>query len=189
VILVLTANCAPDPRVYSSSGLSLPKETNIAILPFDNLTDEERASQQVYDIFLVEFLKVGNFSVVDPGEVERVLAEERIRYASELSIEQIHKIGRELKIPMIVQGAVLEYGIRQVQGFKVVDVPYISLMVKMVDTQSGKIVWASSYSRNGNDSEKVFGFGRISSLNKLTEVMAREIVESLEEAFRHRLEL
>jgi TolB-like protein len=165
------------------------EQAPIAILPFDNLTGAEGASRQVYDIFLVEFLHLERFTVIDPGEVERVLAQERIRFTSELSREQVEKVGRELGAYMLIQGAILEYGVRQVQGFTVVDVPYISIMIKMIDAKTGSIQWASTYSRNGNDTEKVFGAGRITSLNRLTEVMAREMVNSLKKIATHRWEI
>ncbi|OGF98008.1 MAG: hypothetical protein A2Z06_02375, partial [Candidatus Glassbacteria bacterium RBG_16_58_8] len=160
--------CAPHPRIYPQSGLEIRERTTVALLPFDNLTDIEGASRHMHDIFLVELLRVEGFSVVDPGEVERLLAEERIRMVSELSREQIQKIGADLGVSLLIQGSILEYGIRQVQGYTTAEVPYISVFVKMVDTTHGEIVWASSYSRNGNDTEVIFGFGRISSLNRLT---------------------
>jgi TolB-like protein len=188
LIVLLVCGCTHNPRVYSSSRLSSIDTANVALLPFDNLTEEKNASRQVYDIFLVELLKIEGFSVIDPGEVERVLADERIRYTAELSWEQISSISEKTGASALVQGVILEYGMRQVQGFRVGQVPYVSLMIKMVDTESGKIMWASTYSRNGDDTETVFGFGRITSLNRLTEVMADEIVKSLEKVFRKRME-
>ncbi len=188
LLLSLACGCAHDPRVYSSGRLASIETASVALLPFDNLTEEKNASRQVYDIFLVELLKVSGFSVVDPGEVERVLAEERIRYTIELSRDQITSVGAQTGASVLVQGVILEYGMRQVQGFRVGSVPYVSLMIKMVDVESGRIMWASTYSRNGDDTETVFGFGRITSLNRLTEVMSAEIVKSLENVFRKRLE-
>ncbi len=184
----LVAGCAPSPRVYTSNEFKLHGEIRVAVLPFDNLTDAEGAARHVHDIFTVELLKTGKFSVVDPGEVEGVLTSERIRFISELSSEQTRKIASDLNVSALIEGTVLEYGIRQVQGYNVTEVPFISLLVKMVDAGSGKILWASSYSRNGNDTEKVFGIGRITSLDRLTEVMAREVVKSLRRESLHRME-
>lgn len=188
-IVLMLGGCAPGPRIYSSAGLSLLNMASLALLPFDNLSGESGASKQVYDIFLVEFLKVGRFSVVDPGEVERILADERIRFTAELSREQITKVGNEVGATILVQGVILEYGIRQIHGFNMVEVPYLSIMVKMVDTKTGEILWASSYSRNGNDTEKVFGIGRVTSLNRLAELMAAEMVESLGEVVYQGMEI
>ncbi len=175
---VLTS-CAPEPRVYSSTELNLYDQTTVAILPFDNLTDAEGASRQIYDVFLVEFLALRRFAVVDRGEVERILSLRRIRFTSELTLEQVRGIGSELHASLLVQGSVLEYGMRQVQGFQVAEVPYITLALKIIDSVSGDILWASTYSRNGNDTEKVFGLGRITSLNRLSEDMAKEMVKSI----------
>ncbi len=175
------AGCAPEPRVYMNSELTLYDQTTVAILPFDNLTDVEGASRKVYDVFLVEFLGLKRFAVIDRGEVERVLSLQRIRFTSELTREQVQQIGKELHASLLVQGAVLEYGMRQIQGFQIAEVPYITIVVKIIDSVSGDILWASTYSRNGNDTEKVFGLGRITSLNRLSEVMAREMVKSIEE--------
>ena len=171
--------CAPEPRVYTSSELTLYDQTKVAILPFDNLTGTEGASRQLYDVFLVEFLGLRRFAVVDRGEVERVLSLRRIRFTSELSREQIRQIGSELHASLLVQGTVLEYGMRQVQGFQIAEVPYITIVVKIIESLSGDILWASTYSRNGNDTEKVFGLGRITSLNRLSETMAREMIKSI----------
>jgi TolB-like protein len=181
-IFLLIGGCAPAPRGYRSPDLVLHGDSRLAILPFDNLTGMEGASRQVYDVFLVEFLRAEAFSVIDPGEVERTLARERIRFTSELSREQVRKIGGELGASLLVQGAILEYGTRQVQGYAVVEVPYATIMIKIIDAGSGEILWASTHSRNGNDTEMLFGFGRISSLNRLTAEMAREMVDSLKTA-------
>ena len=177
--IAVLAACAPEPRVYTSPELAAYDQTAVAILPFDNLTATEGASRQVYDVFLVEFLGLKRFAVIDRGEVERVLSLRRIRFTSELSREEVRQIGAELRATLLVQGTVLEYGMRQVQGFQVAEVPYMTIVLKIIDSSTGGILWASTYSRNGNDTEKVFGLGRITSLNRLSEVMAREMVRSI----------
>jgi TolB-like protein len=60
-----------------------------------------------------------------------------------------------------------------------VSYPSVSVTMRMVRCEDGRIVWAGSHARRGDDTESVFGLGRVSTLEQLTEKTVAELLESL----------
>jgi TolB-like protein len=179
-ILLFLIACSPRPSVYVEN-LNISKGERIAILPFTNLTDSPGAGDKLSNLLLVEVLKSGKLKVVEPGVVEYFLSKERIRLLDRLSPENVKKIGTELHVRYVLVGTVLEY--RLIRSGKY-DVPYISLSIRMIDTGTGEIVFAASHALSGRDSETLFGIGRITSLEKLSKMVAKELASSLSKHVR-----
>jgi len=152
--------------------LTIPLGERIAILPFTNMTQSPGAGEKFANLLLVEVLKTGKLSVVDPGRVEDLLSRERIRLLDKLPPEQVKKLREKLQVNYVIVGTILEYKV--VTGGKF-DIPYLSVTLRMIDTESGEIVLATSRSASGREWEKVFGLGRIYSIEKLAKRLAGEL--------------
>jgi TolB-like protein len=142
-------------------------------MPFNNYSGQEDAGKQVSNAFLVELLKKPFFKVVDPGEVDRVMREERIRSSDQIDYETARKLKDQLSTDYILIGSVNEYGLIK-SGER--EIPIVGFSIRMLDTESGQIVWAASHSRKGDDGESIFGWGTIRSLTKLSEKTVRQVV-------------
>lgn len=174
-------SCASKPSIYIKSDLAIPKGEKIAILPFTNLAGSPGAGEKLSNLLMVEVLKTKKLSVVDPGQVEALLSRERIRLLDKLPPENVKRIGSALQVKYIVVGTVLEY--RTLREGKY-DTPFIALSVRMINTDNGEIVLAVSRAVSGRDWEKVFGIGRITSLEKLSKIVSQEIAKSLTKGAR-----
>ena len=150
----------------------------VAILPFDNLSGEPDAAKRVTNIFLTQlFSKNKSFEVIELGEVEKVLIDERVRNTGEIEISTAKKLGEKLQADYLILGSVVEYKFARIGNN---DLPVIGITSRAIDTQTGLLIWSSHEYGRGNQREKVFGIGRIVSLSELSEIIVKKLVDSFE---------
>jgi TolB-like protein len=58
-------------------------------------------------------------------------------------------------------------------------VPTVSISARMVDAQTGEILWMAQYRRTGDDYIKVLDFGKIRSVGELTNKVVGEMIETI----------
>lgn len=160
---------------YISDNLVGGDGGRIAILPFDNLSADQRAAKTLETMVMVEFLKQTSMNVIDPGVVHEALVQERVRLATAIPRANLISLGERLGVDIFIIGIVHEYAMQRATGAGGVgDVPAISLTLRALDAKSGEILWALSANKRGNDRESVFGIGRINSLDRLSNDTARD---------------
>ena len=118
----------------------------VAVLPLDNLSREQMANEKVQRILVSELLATGAFEVIDPGEVNRAVAELGPPAAAGIKVEEVKRLGRSLNVQALVMGSVVEYG--EVRS-GAVSAPLVSLALRIVETERGAIIWSSSVSEGG----------------------------------------
>jgi TolB-like protein len=177
VVLVLAALVACGGRpAYFRGEVAGVDTLAIAVLPLVNFSKYERASDVVVSALIVEMLDVGTFSVVDPGLVETVVLERRLRLTDRLSLEALRDLGQRLGVTHVMVGTVNEFGFVQDQAGQL---PTVSISLRAVACADGRIVWAATHARRGDDAESVFGLGRIESLEQLAAVTVKEMTATL----------
>jgi TolB-like protein len=169
-------SCGPKPSVYLEEKNNSKPNKTLAILPFDNYSGKEDAGKQVANAFLVELLKMPSFHVVEPGEVDRVMREERIRSSNQIDLNAAKLFKEKLLAEYVLIGAVNEFDYLK-DGDR--DVPSVGFAVRLLDTSNGQIVWAANYSRRGDDHELIFGWGLVNSLTELTQTSVRDAVSRI----------
>jgi hypothetical protein len=75
-------------------------------------------------------------------------------------------------------GSIHEFGTRQ-QARR--EIPVVSLHLRLIDAESGKVVWAAEHALDGDARETVFGLGRVASVDQLAQTAVREALSSLEQ--------
>ena len=176
ICILILLGCGKTTRVYLRTDTRISRLEQVAILPFDNISGEADAGEKVRNVFLTGLYNLGVLGVVESGEVERFLLEERLRSTAQLNTEIIQKMGKKLKVDGIILGAVQEYKYTRIGNE---DVPVVSISIRIVDTGTGSIIMAVTHSRAGNDREKVFGLGRIRTLSQMTDIVIDELLNSL----------
>ncbi len=162
------------------SGMTPQSRWKVAILPFENLSNEEGAGRIAGNIFLVKALNSGVFDIADPGAVDEELGAERVRLTAHIPLETLRKIGKRLQVHYILMGSVLEDEMQILSGVGGGgQVPSVALTTRMIDVRTGRVVWADAQSKRGTDYEKIFGFGRIYSTSRLMEIVTEKMVSSL----------
>lgn len=145
VILVTLAGCASD-DVYFEPNMDFGSLQSVAVLPFENLSSQDKAAERVRDAFSSMLLATGALYVLPPGEVARGISTVG-RIAKEgPSVEQVQKLAAALNVDAIITGVVMEYGpIRS--GATSANV--ISVSVKMLEKTNGLVVWSASSTKGG----------------------------------------
>jgi TolB-like protein len=177
VLLLVFLSCAHPPRIYLSPQTDLSEFKKIAVLPFDNLSGEEDAGEKMTEIFTIELLRMGSFSVAEPGRVKKAVMEKRIRTTRDVDIEAAKWLGENLEVDLILAGSVLEFSIQESANKKV---PMVTVISRLVQADSGVTVWAAYQSRQGDDKESLFGWGRITSPSQLAHLAVSEMLQSLQ---------
>lgn len=145
------------------------KIKTVAVIPFISF-DSVNFSVDVTSL-IVDKLKKYGFNVIAQEQLENFLIKRRIRRVNFLDRATIREIGFKLKADALIIGSVdiLAEG----------DNPQVFMDAQMVDCYDASVVWARSISRAGTDFESVLGLGRITSLNKLVEVVCKELLQDL----------
>lgn len=155
---------------------SSPQLKRIAVLPLDNLSGEEGAGEKMTEIFVVELMRQGRFEVAEPGQVKKAMMEKRIRTTRDLDLEAARWLGETLGLDLILVGSVLEF---EIQESQTQPVPVVTVISRLLEADTGATLWAAYESRKGDDRETLFGWGRITSLSQLGDVVASEMLRTL----------
>ena len=177
ILLSLSGGCAKTSvRGYLKPGLTVSHIKSIVLLPFDNISGHPDAGKKVDNLLFTELVRTELFEIAEMGEVEKSLRSLRIRTTAEVDLSKLQKLAEQLNVQAAIVGSVDEYELRQERGETV---PIAAVSARMLDVQTGDILWAISHSHDGDDWEKVFGFGKVISLSRLAQIVVSEMVESL----------
>ncbi len=176
VIVAMAACSGGRASYYRGEAYEAADSSTIALLPLVSFSQYEKAPDVVMNALVVEVLATGRYVVVDPGEVEKIVVEQRLRLTDRLSLETLRELGDLLGAEYLVAGTINDFDFVR-QGSDMI--PTVSLTLRMISSKDGRIIWASTHSRRGDDTESWFGLGRIGSLEKLTEMTVKEMAKTL----------
>jgi TolB-like protein len=160
---------------------ALPPEARprIAVLPFDNLTDDGGAGETMTLVFFTQIGALGRYEPVESGVVNNLLDSLAIRTTSNLAPEQLRMLGDRLDADRLLAGTVLESGtVRTPDG----ELPSVGVTVKLLDPATGRVLWTRMGFRSGQDKETVFGWGREKSPQRLAASLAAQLLRDLPDA-------
>ncbi len=146
----------------------------VAVFPFRNLSKNPHAKEIVTRIFLAELSKKERFEVEELGNIIDFMVEQKIRVGVNINKPRLLLLKRRYKIDALIFGDILAF---EQKG----EAPRISLSVRMLKIDTDKIVWKANIERNGDDYIKILNIGQIRSLNQLTSMVVRELMETIRE--------
>ena len=146
----------------------------VAVFPFRNLSKNPHAREIVTRIFLAELSKKERFEVEELGNIIDFMVEQKIRVGVNINKPRLLLLKRRYKIDALIFGDILAF---EQKG----EAPRISLSVRMLKIDTDKIVWKANIERNGDDYIKILNIGQIRSLNQLTSMVVRELMETIRE--------
>jgi TolB-like protein len=142
----------------------------VAVIPFENVTDERTAGEKLTRIFFVELLALDVFEVSEPGQAVKALRTGGTSLDA-LGSADLQRLGRDLGVDGLFLGSVVDFA--EARSGSTQD-PRVTIQVRLVDAQSGTTIWSASRTRSRAAlTTKLFGVGRES----LTEA-ARDIIRS-----------
>ena len=168
--LALTS-CATSPPPPPAVGVA-GAQPRVALLPFENLTPRPDAADRLSRVFASVLGETGACQPVEPGDIEQVFAELRIRDVNGITRETVPQVAKRLDADWLLAGTILEYGAQRTpEG----DVPSVGVALRLLDGRDGRTAWSAMRVRTGEDRESLFGIGRVRSLDQLSERLAREL--------------
>jgi len=145
---------------FTNSAFDFSFVQTVAVLPFDNLSQDREAGTRVSRLMITELLASGAVDVVEPGQVNAALSKipglQRVGPPS-LSTQDIITLGTDLGVQALILGTVTQ---SEVTRSGAVQRPIVSIDARMVETETGKAVWAATHTETGSTlSAKVLGTG------------------------------
>lgn len=162
-------------RFYVGWPESIKKMKVVAVMPFENLTSFPNAGEIVSELFTAELYSSGRFRVLEGEQIKRILSEKGIELPKIIDRSFAQEIGTILNVDGVFIGSVSEYWYRVRIEQTREEEPAVGYNVRLVDTKTGAIVWASSCSRS---SYSVFVYQR-DSLNRVAQIIAKKMVKNL----------
>jgi TolB-like protein len=173
--LILLAGCATE-DVFTDPNMDFGSLRTVAILPFENHTQDDFAAARVRDAFANMLLATGAVYVLPPGEVARGLGTIGRLPREGPSSDQIKQLAAALEVDAVITGVVSEYGpVRS--GAASANV--ISVSVQMIEKSSGVVVWSASSTKGGiSIVDRLFGGGG-APMNTVTEKAVNDLLDKL----------
>ncbi len=174
--VALLASCGGGRHTYHDGSMDFGSVKTVAVMPFANLTREQSAADRVRDVFVNMLLATGTVYVLPTGEVMRGVARTSLPSPSAPAIEDVVKFGTLLKADAVITGVVKEYGEVRT-GTSAANV--VAVSAQMIETATGKVVWAGSATKGGISlGDRLFGGGG-SPLNDVTEDAVDDLLRQL----------
>jgi len=131
----------------------------IVLFPFENLTADSSATSLIMHVVRESLQKKG-IDVVDEAETNDFLFKERIRSTGNISAEVLLKAQRKLSADYVLLGTI--------HNFYVSENPQLGISARLIDPETGDIVWTDYSSHAGEDFVKLFGLGAIRDIDRLS---------------------
>lgn len=175
ISLLLIAGCtvSAKPVQPSDAGKRMKK---IAVLPFYNMSGQKDAGKIVANVFVTEMFKSGRFRVEEPGSVVQFMIQERMDTIGEIEIERLKILGKRLSVDAVVVGTVEEFDDGRGGAYPS---PIVSITARMIDSNSGQLIWSAQNKKKGDDYIIIFDFGEIRSVTTLTQKVVKELIDTI----------
>lgn len=168
---LLIAGCA----VFSQEALSPHASKKVAILPFYNISGYRDAGKVVANIFVTEMFKTDRFNVEETGNIVQFMIQERMDTIGEIEIERLKILGKRLGVDAVMTGTVEEFA----EAGGAYSVPTVAITARMIDSNTGKLIWSGQNKRKGDDYIIVLDLGEVRSLTALTQKVVREMIDTI----------
>jgi hypothetical protein len=158
--LLLLPSCSSKkhgPVTYHDPNMDFSLVQSVAVLPFENLTNDSNAAGRVRDSFMIMLQATGALYVIPPGEVNRGVLRAGVGNPAEPTTEEITSVAKIISADAVITGTLREYGQAR-SGSASANI--VSLSVEMIEAQTGRVVWSGSSTKGGvSTANRVFGGG------------------------------
>ncbi|MFH7835554.1 MAG: hypothetical protein QXL51_03050 [Candidatus Aenigmatarchaeota archaeon] len=155
--------------LYGFSPTNFEQKEKIAIMPFENYSEDKNALNLVMPLIRKE-LEIKGFFLIDEENVNKFMVKERLRYSDGISSEIAKKMHKELNVDVIMVGCINSFSVTK---------PEIGLTAKLINASDGSILWANHASAQGEDFVGILGLGKIDNIEKLAEKIVKMLFNSI----------
>ena len=147
---------------------------HVALLYFANHTNNPQAGKIVTDLMSSELYTVPDFQMMEQSAIHEKL--KKSKHYDDDYLESVldnisaREIGKLLGVDTVIFGSVSEYRYKM----DLSEVPAVGINIRLLDVESGEILWTASKSQTGNNS-----WFLKDSLNSLAQKTCRKLVKSI----------
>jgi TolB-like protein len=163
------------PKQFYRSDLAPDQQFRVVVLPFYNRSERKYAGEIMALHFIQELRKLGNFHIVEPGQVRHKLLQFRLIMEEGPSNANADIIYDTLGANLLVTGKVITYFDEQGQA----GAPRVDFSAYILDKKHYLQVLASDSYNSGNDDVFFFDFGSINTAQGVALEMVRSITTRL----------
>jgi len=178
-IMLLAAGCAGHrgaQATFHDANMDFGLIQSVAVMPFENLSNAQHAGETSRDVFMTLLQAKVDLYVIPPGEILRAISRVQPDSARLPTSEEVVKLAQNLEADVIITGTVLEYG--QVRSGSASS-NVCSLSIKMLEGQTGRVVWSASSTRGGvSAGDRLVGSGG-KPMNVVITKAAEDLVDRL----------
>jgi len=180
VVLTMTGcGSAMQPTEFLNPSFDFAFVERVAVLPFENLSSDRQAGFRAGRLTVTELLASNAVDVVEPGEVNAVLAKFPGAVRGQIkqpSTEEIVSLAGELGVQAVILGSVSQ---SETIRSGAVTIPVVTLDLHMVEAETGRTVWATTHSKKGTSfGARVLGTGG-EPMAETTRQCLREMLKAL----------
>ncbi len=175
-LLFMVGGCATNTSTqYIRQNIDYKNIQKMAILPFESLTNDEYAGEKIRKTVITELLSRG-VDVIEPGEVTRVLIDQKIKSLSSIRTSDLQNMAKILGVEVFMMGSVEAYDISK--GISVT-YPEVTINLRLVEASSGNIIWSVCQTSGGASFwTRHFGAEGI-SLSEAAKKVVKEAIDTL----------
>lgn len=179
LIPVLTAGCGVSTQSYTHPQADMSYYVRVGIVPFKSLANDRFAGEKFAAEFITALLSSEKFDVVDQGIFLNELAKTvgSRSGVDGMTADQLQKISAATGVQGVFIGLVSQYDMVSYGGDRF---PVISVEVRLVDTETGTVVWKASVSERGGPKTPIIGVGEIHTLGELSQMLSKELVNTID---------
>ncbi len=176
VMLTQLFGCGMAATTFTHPDYNFAYVERIAVIPFENLSEDRGAGARMSRYFVSELLNVEAFDVVEPGEVSDAMVTVGTLRVAELTPELIVDLGRGFRAQALFLGSVTESAtVRRGSSSESV----VTLDVRLVETETGVVIWSTTLTESGRGFwGGLFGTNG-SSMGEVSRKAARQAVQEL----------
>jgi hypothetical protein len=173
LLLSLLLACSSTTTKYVHPNADLGAIHRVAVLPFENLTNDRTAGEKLQKVFLTEVLALGIFDVVEPGLVAKELKAMRLETLDAVGPAEAKRLGEAIKADGFFYGSVVDFAETRSGS---TPAPQVTIQLRLVEATSGVTVWSAGRTRSGaSASARLFGIGGASLTEAARELMRQEL--------------
>jgi TolB-like protein len=176
-VLMFGSGCGPRFAVSKDSSEIVHRGARVAVMPFENLSGRENASEKMTELLVLALRRVNVLEMTELGQTYEQMRRHRVRSSTFLTSDQIDSLASSLKVDYIITGTVLEY--TETDNTYLGKIPQVSMNLRLVNCATRKTVWAGVSNARGDQSELLFGMGAIRSREELARLVIDKAVNQL----------
>lgn len=146
----------------------------IALIPLDNISKAKKAGLISANILLTTLVQHG-YNVIEPGIIDEIMQKNKRVLRGEVDLQTLKQIKNLLHIDLLVTGSIEQFKISR--GSRNAE---IEIGLRTLDASNGKIISMFNDNKKGDDSETLFGLGKINAMGNLISKACNQYVHTLE---------